>query len=280
MRLAGIAESAEFVDDECTHEALKCVYNCIFLHDGVKDYFESHKGIQISCRWLQQSPLSLPVQFLLCRILFFMAVRRPDIVDLIMTCNLASPMERILNENVDKLLAEPDMDTSQPINSVTVINEALKLLFSMTVTMEQKDTKENASIDSFKRSLVPIMKLVFRVPAPKPMPMTPPLSHAIHVLMQYPYEPMHEVWMADYESFVPIGTTLKDSRGYLVDTLTRRLQDTIDYLLPTGDPDHAAHSQHYNLDAALSPIILVIRTLAHGDVSARALFAQEMLPQR
>ncbi|KAI8074513.1 guanine nucleotide exchange factor [Gongronella butleri] len=285
----GGAPPTAFVDDECSHEALKCVYNCIFLDDKVKPYFEQCGGIAASCRWLAQKNVSIEVQFLLCRILFFVAVHRADIIDQLIQHDIAASAERILNENVEKLVADPSVKDHGAINPSTVTTEVLKLLFGINLAcpsgkqQENDESKEGGSYrELLKGCLVPIFKLTFRLPAPQPLPMAAPLSHAIHVLMQYPYRSMHEVWTEHYTQLVPRPMSLDESHTYLVDALIALLRDTIGYLIPTGNPDDAtpADRAQHNIDACLSPLILVIQSIVQDDVVACAQFAHALLPQQ
>ncbi|CAO3631105.1 unnamed protein product [Cunninghamella blakesleeana] len=228
-----------------------------------------------------------------------MTVNRSDIVQQLMDYNIADSTERILSENVDIILKEKDqLDISKPINPVSVVNETLKMLFNMILAYErgqqekeqEKEEKEQSSSfitseltgpEYFNLCLLPIFKIIFQIPPPKPLPLSPPHSHAIHSLMQYPYSVVVQVWRDHKDRVFGPNTSVEEGRAFVGKKMVQLLQESFDYLLPNEDPDDIPleNKQHYNIDAILSPIILVIRNLAHGDLNLRPLIAKILLPQ-
>lgn len=179
-----------------------------------------------------------------------------------------------------------------PINPVSVVNEALKMLFNMILAygrQQQQQQEEGSTSPSpitapeyFRKCLLPILEIIFLIPPPQPLPLSPPHSHAIHALMQYPCPVIIEIWR-EYKNdiFQSPDLTAEQGRLFVANKMTELLQDSLMYLIPNEDPDEQAppDRQHYNIDAVLSPIILVIRNLAHGDPNLRPLIAHNLLPQ-
>ncbi|KAI9306452.1 guanine nucleotide exchange factor [Cunninghamella echinulata] len=298
-KVAGLEKENTFKDISSTHEALKCLANCILLEEKTKIYVEKNNGVLLCGQILEKNKeLSLDSEFLICRIIFFMTVNRSDIVQQLMDYNIADSTERILSNNVDIILKEKDnLDTSKPINPVSVVNEALKMLFNMILAYERRPqqqeqsqkneqspsfiTTELTGPEYFNLCLLPIFKIIFQVPPPEPLPLSPPHSHAIHALMQYPYSVVVQIWRDHKDKVFQPNTSVEEGRAFVGIKMIELLQKSFDYLLPNEDPDDIPQEnrQHYNIDAILSPIILVIRNLAHGDVNLRPLIAKILLPQ-
>lgn len=203
---------------------------------------------------------------------------------------------------MDIILKEKDqLDISNPINPVSVVNETLKMLFNMILAYErgqqeeeQQQQQSSATSTStsfitskltgpeyFNLCLLPIFKIIFQVPPPEPLPLSPPHSHAIHSLMQFPYSVVVQVWRDHKDRVFGPNTSVEEGRAFVGKKMVQLLQKSFDYLLPNEDPDDIPleNKQHYNIDAILSPIILVIRNLAHGDLNLRPLIAKILLPQ-
>lgn len=181
------------------------------------------------------------------------------------------------------------IDKNSPINPLTVTSEALKLLFNLLLVDSrtrgggvrgEEEEEEGASGSSkeypqqpgvFEECLYPVFRLLFNVPFSEPQPLVPPHSQAIHALMQYPYETIARVWSKTVWAkqgevcCIPIATTL-------VELLDR----SVHTLIPHGDPDDVNGSEQ--VDAILSPLLLVLRALAEGDPLISQSIAKSLLP--
>lgn len=197
------------------------------------------------------------------------------------------------------------IDQNVPINPLTVTSEALKLLFNLllvdsrtrsaaaavtvanntaTNTEDEKHNNNNddassaarATAESFESCLVPIFHLLFNVPYAEPQPLVPPHSQAIHVLMQYPYTNIVKVWKSQSDWTSHLYSTPEEGLAFIVTTLVGVLDRSIHTLIPKGDPDNTEGASQ--IDATLSPLLLVLRPLAEGDPQLAKALAKFMLP--
>lgn len=294
--LADLAfKSKEGKDTTSTQEALKCIANCIQLNDSVKVYLEEQDVIGSCQKLLQQSDdrISLDTQFLTCRIIFFLTVNRPDLVTKLIDSQISYAIEKVLTQNIS-ILEDPVqaklINHNVPINPLTVTSEALKLLFNLllvgTRTQAADSTNEgnatgeinndnNKTAEKFENCLVPIFHLIFHVPYAEPQPLVPPHSQAIHALMQYPYVNVAKVWksQSDWTSTLHNDDT---AHTFIATTLVGLLDRAIHFLIPKGDPDEVNDASA--VDATISPVLLVLRTLAEGDPDLRKSIAKLLLP--
>ncbi|CAO3596254.1 unnamed protein product [Absidia cylindrospora] len=288
LKITGLDDINSFQDTAPTHEGLKCLANCILLDEKTKTYLENNNGVATCGRILQtRSQLSMESQFLICRILFFMTVNRSDIILQLMDYDIAESTEKVLVENVKKIKNNKSIDPCAPINPINVVNETLKLLFNMILGHgRQQQHQQEPTITApeyFRKCLLPILEIIFLIPPPQPLPLSPPHSHAIHALMQYPCSVIVQIWR-EYknEIFQSPDLTAEQGRVFVATKMTELLQNSLMYLIPNDEPDELPppDRQHYNIDAILSPLILVIRNLAHGDPNLRPLIADNLLPQQ
>ena len=166
-----------------------------------------------------------------------------------------------------------------PINAKSVSSEALKLLFNLMLVDLRATNDEEAVGKRFGCCLPSIFDLMFNLPLAEPMPLVPPCSHAVHALMQYPYSAMMEAWY----KYPPV-TRLHETRAHGRDIIAHRLSDmllnSLAYLIPSGDPDDLETNfvNGVNVDATLSPLLLVIRVIAMGEPAFVEYFRRHMLP--
>lgn len=181
--------------------------------------------------------------------------------------------------HVNKLLHGETIDTTSPINQISVISEALKLLFNLLLVENRRDeAKDDETGQYFSSCLPPIFDLLFVWKLHKPMPLVPPVNYAIQALMQYPYSAMRLVWKTyAQDTFKP-----KPGQGTR-ELAATRLMDFVEYslkyLIPTGDPDNlGSMAKEHTADAALAPLLLVIHKLAANDSLFLEKFKLRMLP--
>jgi hypothetical protein len=95
MKVGGLLNKDYVVDTPTSREALRCIANCILLREFTKQYLEQQDVI-VSCIHLLNAPnLSLDSQFLKCRILYFMAIGRPDLVKRLIQLDVISALENV-----------------------------------------------------------------------------------------------------------------------------------------------------------------------------------------
>ncbi|KAI9020797.1 guanine nucleotide exchange factor [Phycomyces nitens] len=260
------------VDTPCSREALKCIANSIHLCADMKQILEKDNILQGCADLLKLPQLSIDGQFLGCRILFFMTVGREDLVQRLISLDIGQCIAKICNIHVKTLQTGRSQSSSSPIHPMSVLSEALKLLFGLMLVDSRReketDDKESSAGDTFKPCLGPIFDILFTLPCPEPLPLSPPLSHAVHCLMQFSFEAMEDYWKEHQKN---------GSAALVVETLVDVLSRSITYLIPNNEPDEVRDST--TVDATLSPLLLVLRTLAKGDPRLRQSLAVLLLPQ-
>ncbi|KAI8644791.1 guanine nucleotide exchange factor [Parasitella parasitica] len=280
IQLAGLYETSKIVDTPSSQEALKCICNCIFLKDSVKPYLEEEHVVD-SCLHVLQSEdhqLGLEIQFLTCRVLFFLTVGRSDLVDSLIKSNVSGAIARVLSDNIAQL-EDPALsltiDRNAAINPLTVTSEALKLLFNLLLVGARSRDGANTNY-AFVECLAPILRLLFIVPYPEPQPLIAPYSQAIHALMQFSFTTIAQVW-SEQSSWTNTLLDKDDEHGYqyMASTLVDVLDKSIHALLPSGDPDQDGSE---SVDTAIAPLLLVLSLLAEGDQVFKRVMARSMLP--
>ncbi|KAI9489414.1 guanine nucleotide exchange factor [Zychaea mexicana] len=282
MKLGGLLAPGSHTDSMQSREALKCLSNCLLLQDHTKDFFVKHDGVPACFHLLKSSTLSTESQFLTCRILFFMTVSNPDVVQQLIRLDIPSVLQNVLVSNVAKLLAnEPQVGL---INNASVTNEALKLLFNLMLVDLRAHVGEEEGAEEvgmkFICCLPPMLDITFNMPLAQPMPLVPPYTHALHALMQYPYSVMAKAWYS-YDQVKCHHTTPEGGREMVSHRLCDMLDGALAYLIPSGDPDDlesVTTASGLNIDASLSPLILVIRVIACGEPGFVEYFKKRMLP--
>ncbi|KAI8083627.1 guanine nucleotide exchange factor [Thamnidium elegans] len=276
--LRKVETTPQLKDTSSSREALKCIANCIHLNDKIKVYLEE-QDVLGSCQYVLQSEdhISLDTQFLTCRILFFLTVNRPDLVTRLIDASISIAIEKVLTQNICILQDTTNLiDRNMPINPLTVTSEALKLLFNLLLVNSRSTEQENTNIEHFENCLVPIFHLLFQVPYSKPQPLVPPHSQAIHVLMQYPYRIISKVWQSQSDWTSKLYDSAEQSHTFIATTLVHLLDQAVHVLIPDGDPDNLNNSTQ--VDAILSPVCLVLRSLAEGEPLLSKAIAKKLLP--
>ncbi len=174
------------------------------------------------------------------------------------------------------------VNQNTPINPFTVTSEALKLLFNLLLVSSRNEndnnynTEVNKTAENFENCLVPIFNLLFNVPYAEPQPLVPPHSQAIHVLMQYPYFIVAKIWKSQSDWISKLYDSAEESHTFIATTLVSLLDRAIHVLIPKGDPDDISDSSQ--VDAIISPVLLVLRSLAEGDSFLSKAIAKLLLP--
>ncbi|KAG0167452.1 hypothetical protein DFQ28_006074 [Apophysomyces sp. BC1034] len=279
--VGGLLNPKEVTDTPSSQEALKCLANCILLKETTKVWVDELECIDTCCYILQSPDLSMDTQFLLCRILFFMTVNRHDLVKRLMEIDVAQAIQRISQQHVDVLKSKQPYDSKSPINPVSVVSEALKLLFNLMLVDSRNRSKEEASVsaEQFQGCLVPIFEILFLIPYPEPLPLSPPHSHAIHAMMQYPQAVMVPVWQAQPQLTSLYGSQ-DEGRELVLDLFIGALDRSVHYLIPNEDPDETASSvPEHHVDAILPPMILVLRNMAEAIPEMNKAMGELLLPR-
>lgn len=196
-----------------------------------------------------------------------------------------------MTQNVDKL-EKSSTGTTNGIHSpnsaavitpTSVTSEGLKLLFNLLLTESRNEESSNEeqyyeTAEHFCDCLSGIFRILFTLPLQTPLPLSPPVTHAVHAMMQFPYAVMLAGWRRTPQ-LLTLYTTNDEGRKMVADRMCDMLEGSLKYLIPNGDPDESTvHEKHHNIDATLSPLLLVVRSLAAGEPEFVRFFRDRMLP--
>ncbi|KAG5463398.1 MAG: guanine nucleotide exchange factor, partial [Olpidium bornovanus] len=128
----------------------------------------------------------------------------------------------------------------------------------------------NAQACRISSFLNPAIRVLTQYPTPQPLPLVPPVSSALHMLLNFPVGAYSEIWF-------PNGNL------GLVHRLVGMLRDSLECLLPIGNeaepqaenPD--VHGKE-DTDNVLPPLAIVLTKIAAEHKEAREVLKKECLP--
>ncbi|RIA98636.1 guanine nucleotide exchange factor [Glomus cerebriforme] len=286
---AKLQQSSETKSDTpVTQESLTCIANMLLLKECTRDLLYKYKGISSVCQLLKDNGISIKTQFLLSRILFLMTIKpQPVVQSLIDNLGIIDILHNSLNKLVDQLNSSLKEDTnSLPITRVMVLNEQLKLLFNLMmndpeverdnlVQGERKsvEVSNKDNVNKFENLLLPTLKILLKVPISTQLPLSPPHSHAIHALLNFPIEPYKSIW------FPPSLSSKKEQ--YII---CYNLIDTLKSIIYMVDPDKenvatgVVSKNDPDFDEIITPLVVLLRKIAEEDNNAKILIREELLP--
>ncbi|CAG8499936.1 2033_t:CDS:2 [Diversispora eburnea] len=260
-------------DTPVFQEALTCIANALLLKENTRSIFEEYDGVASICRNLKDKELSIKTQFLILRILFLMSVNySPVIPKLIDDLGISNILYKSLRTHVKELSnPEPVIPSSPSITRVMVLNEQLKFLFNITMKRDGKDRKDAINF-KFEKLLQPIIDIILNIQPPSPLPLSPPHSHAIHALLNFPVTPYKSIW------FPP----KKKSQQYeLFHRLIEMLKSMV-FIAVQDDPDSSSveNNSKYGVDfdEVITPLVALLRKLAEDDELAKTIGRNQLLP--
>ena len=101
--------------------------------------------------------------------------------------------------------------------------------------------------------------------------MTPPHSHAVHALLNFPVAQYKKVWFPDNQ---------KEGESHLLtDKLVDILKDMV-FFIVKDDPDdnYSGNSNGLDMDETVAPLVLLLKKLAEDDDDAKAMLKSKLLP--
>lgn len=107
------------------------------------------------------------------------------------------------------------------------------------------------------------------------MPLSPPHSHAVHALLNFPIEPYKSLW------FPPSSS--KNEQYRVCFDLIDMFKSMI-YIAVKDDPDKenaaagGASDNNLDFDEVITPLVVLLRKLADDDDYAKILIKEELLP--
>lgn len=118
---------------------------------------------------------------------------------------------------------------------------------------------------------------MFNVPLSEPLPLSPPMTHAINAFMQYTFAVTTRMWRscAEVASLCP---TIQEGRVIVVNRALTVLDKSISYLLPDDTDEPNPEALNVNIDATLPPLLLIIRTAAASEEEYLKLYREKLLP--
>ncbi|GES77560.1 guanine nucleotide exchange factor [Rhizophagus clarus] len=273
-------------DTPVIQESLTCIANMLLLNESTRDLFDKYKCVPSICQFLKDDGISIKTQFLLSRILFLMTVKPQSTVQPLID-NLG--IIDILYNNISKHLEQLSLQNSfskedinsLPITRVMVLNEQLKLLFNLMMNdpkIERDNLVQgpnNGNGNKFEILLSPILKILLEIPKSTQLPLSPPHSHAIHVLLNFPIEPYKSLWF-------PPSSSKKEQYRVCFDLID--MFKSMIYLAVKNDPDkenamaRSASNNDLDFDEIITPLVVLLVKLADDDDYAKILIKKELLP--
>ncbi|CAG8507295.1 7958_t:CDS:2 [Paraglomus brasilianum] len=272
-----LPEGGDLQDTLVTQEALTCIANALLLEEDTRDLFNKYEGVEGLTRGLKKGSLSIKTEFLTSRILFVMTVRPlPSVESLVDRLGIIDILEHTVSTHVEELgRQESSGDVPMQITRVMILNEQLKLLFNLMMNdpkIEKVNKEEQPAISfKFEKLLAPVLRVITELKQSGPFPMTPPHSHAVHALLNFPVAQYKKVWFPDNQ---------KEGESHLlIDKLVDMLKKMV-FFIVKGDPDdnNSGKSNGLDMDEAIAPFVVLLKKLAEDDYDARVMLKSKLLP--
>jgi len=264
-------------------ESMKCLANALLQNRQSQEYFDNNNGIKSLLVNLKEvKNKSLQAQFLILRLIFLSTIYQENtrtvmdeynvIEDLI---DLFQPILEHISES-----SKTFSTTILPgeISYSIVISEVLKVLFNMMVNEKKNSTdiqnSANITVDEeiakkYERFIPLIVQYFVKSEMPNP-PLSPPYTHAIHALMNFPVK--------GFESFF-----FPDGDYSLIDVLSNILEVTIkqsNISHSMENDDSATTINGVPADSILPPLVILMTNLVTDDTQARSKLKERILPSQ
>ncbi|KAG0250941.1 hypothetical protein DFQ27_009127 [Actinomortierella ambigua] len=263
--------SANCLDSTGSKEALKCLANALLLKPAAREIFETLEGHCVCSSHLKDRSWSNETQFLLCRVLLLVTINSTSVVQDILDKH--DGVEGVGTVLKTQLARSPD---GTMFTQSMVLSEALKYVFNLMMvdpkitrkgeTYSTDEEKAEASGKRFQSLTPTLASILTTVPQNKTTPLSPPHSHAIHVLFNCPVA----------------GAALlltRSQQALLLQVLVQMLEDTLKYHLNTDEEASTdGLSSGTDLDESIPPLVLVLTNIASAGEEARAAMKARMLP--
>jgi len=261
-------------------ESMKCLANALLQNRQSQEFFDNNNGIRSLLVNLKEvKNKSLQAQFLILRLIFLSTIYQENTSEVMDEYNVIEDLIDLFQpilENISES-SKTFSTTILPgeISYSIVISEILKVIFNMMVNERKKDTDIQGSaiitVDEeiakkYERFIPLIVEYFVKSDMPNP-PLSPPYTHAIHALMNFPVK--------GFESkFFP------DGDYSLIDVLSKILDVTIKQsnISHSMENDDAVLINGAPADSILPPLIILMTNLVEDDVQAREKLKEEILP--
>ncbi|CAH1758891.1 14584_t:CDS:10 [Entrophospora sp. SA101] len=285
-------------DNIISQESLTCIANSLLLKDSTRNLFEKYNS-----------------QFLLSRILFIITVSSLSATkQLVDDLGIIDVLYKNIS-NIVKELSSLDYDSkkesSSPYTNEMILNEQLKLLFNLMMNYPKlaslyhcnNDDKENnndkgkvkENNTKFDILLPPILEIILELKPPSPLPLSPPHSHAIHALLNFPVELILFPTSTSSQSTnqqqqqqqnLPKSSKKKSNNNdqnnqYLILYKLIDILKTMIFITIKGDPDSVINEYDkydVDFDETITPLIVLLKRLAEGNQTAKLILRNNLLP--
>ncbi|KAK9760027.1 hypothetical protein K7432_016364, partial [Basidiobolus ranarum] len=265
--------SESYRDSAVIHESLKCLANCLLLESRTREIFHSLEGEKLLVSKFQSPSLSNDSQFLFGRILFLSTVSSPKVVNILANNgDFLSAIDEIIGQCIN---SGSEVSLSE-FNSVMIISEYLKMLFNMVTNyVPCSDYKDKADEDEVSKqkmslkysSLIPILvRVITEIPFKNSAPVSPPHSHAIHVLLNMTISSLEPLWFQQdsQEPYILVLTLIEMLKSILNNCFSEESQSLSDLLA--------------SLDTFFPPLLILMNNIAKENLHACSLMKECLLP--
>ncbi|ORX86160.1 hypothetical protein K493DRAFT_83766 [Basidiobolus meristosporus CBS 931.73] len=269
MRHAGLLPTVSLDDSAVTQESLRCLANCLLLDPGTRELFYSQDGADLLASKLLSAPLSRDSEFLFGRILFLATVSNSKSVSVLANNpEFLNKVGSIICQCID---TQPGTSPSQFSPEMT-ISEYLKMLFNMvtnfTSSVESKDTANadrtlKQELSANYSSLIPtLIRVITEIPCEPSAPISPPHSHAMHVLLNISIIGFESLWFPE-DSAEPLALVTK-----LIEILV-----SVSNLRSTEESRSSE-----DMDTFFPPFLILMSNIAKENPAAHDLMKEQLLP--
>jgi len=273
-----IEPTTEF--NEIVIESMKCLSNALLQNRQSQVFFDNNNGIKSLLVNLKEvKNKSLQAQFLILRLIFLSTIYQENTSEIMDEYNVIEDLIDLFKPILDHI-SESSKSFSTTIlpgeiSYSIVISEILKVLFNMMVNERKKDTDIQASpiitvdVDiakKYERFIPLIVEYFVKSDMPSP-PLSPPYTHAIHALMNFPVKGFEKFFFPDGDYSIldvlsnVLEVTMKESN------ISHSMEND-DAVLINGAP----------ADSVLPPLIILMTNLVEDDTQARAKLKERILP--
>nr|CAG8495504.1 9963_t:CDS:10 [Entrophospora candida] len=273
-------------DNIISQESLTCIANSLLLKDSTRNLFEKYNCIFTS-------------------FVIFKLVDDLGIIDVLYK-NISNIVKELSSLDYDS-----KKESSSPYTNEMILNEQLKLLFNLMMNYPKlaslyhcnNDDKENnndkgkvkENNTKFDILLPPILEIILELKPPSPLPLSPPHSHAIHALLNFPVELILFPTSTSSQSTnqqqqqqqnLPKSSKKKSNNNdqnnqYLILYKLIDILKTMIFITIKGDPDSVINEYDkydVSFDETITPLIVLLKRLAEGDQTAKLILRNNLLP--
>ncbi|KAH9264225.1 hypothetical protein BASA83_012304 [Batrachochytrium salamandrivorans] len=288
--------STQFQNDIVVMEALKCLSNVLLQDAHIRSLFATSSYIATISVYIGIPSLSIGVVFLLSRLVFLGTVGNKAATAIAIQSGVCDSMAYHLNNiNSKTLICTP---SEKWITETAATNEILKAAFNLSVPVSQlsggnglptlfggprsatdavaasDDSHRDELGQSFKALLRASIDVFIHTPATSAS-ISPPHSHAINMMMNMPVTSLAETWFP-CRDYTVVRTSVAMLSSTLMDVFPRK-DVAVDEKDNVPD-DHLAMIDGTDVDQALPPILILMRSWARGDEGARAVLKELLMP--